>query len=243
MICMFAIAGSVFLTLFKVTAGYGQHMTKKWGPSINNKAGWVLMELPTMIYIPLYIIGNRVGQLTAIVFLLIWLLHYGQRTFIFPLLIRGKDKMPFSIIFMGMLFNGINAYLQGRWINTLSDPTSYGDDWLKTWQFIVGFCVFLCGYVINLSSDSIIRNLRKPGDNAFHIPHGGMFRFVSCPSYLGEIMEWIGWAILTWSMPGLVFVVWTFANLAPRAQSNHKWYLKTFEDYPKNRKALLPFLW
>ena len=53
-------------------------------------------------------------------------------------------------------------------------------------------------------------------------------------------MEWTGWAIATWSLAGLVFPIWTFANLAPRAIKNHKWYKETFEDYPANRKALIP---
>ncbi|GAG66659.1 unnamed protein product [marine sediment metagenome] len=70
-----------------------------------------------------------------------------------------------------------------------------------------------------------------------------MFKWVSSPSYFGEITEWAGWAILTFSFPGLVFVAWTFANLAPRALSIHKWYLETFPDYPKNRKALIPYLY
>ena len=103
--------------------------------------------------------------------------------------------------------------------------------------------IFFIGIIINLHSDKIIRDLRKPGETEYKIPYGGMFRWVSCPSYFGEITEWTGWAIMTWSLPGLVFVVWTFANLAPRALSHHKWYLETFPDYPKNRKALIPFVY
>lgn len=149
--------------------------------------------------------------------------------------------MPIVIMLMGMTFNGINTYLQARWVNTLSSP--YLIDWLITPQFIVGTLIFFTGYIINLHSDKIIRALRKPGDSDFHVPYGGMFKWVSCPSYLGEITEWIGWAILTWSYPGLIFAVWTFANLFPRARSTHNWYLETFPDYPKKRKALIPFIY
>ena len=149
--------------------------------------------------------------------------------------------MPISIMLMGVIFNSINTYLQARWINTLSAPYLVG--WLMTPQFIIGVIIFFSGFIINMHSDKIIRALRKPGDNAFHIPYGGMFKWVSCPSYLGEITEWIGWAILTWSYPGLVFAVCTFANLFPRARSTHNWYLETFPDYPKKRKALIPFIY
>jgi len=82
---------------------------------------------------------------------------------------------------------------------------------------------------------------RKPGE--YGIPRGGVFEFVSCPNYLGEILEWTGWAIATWSLPGLAFALWTAANLIPRAYANHAWYRKTFPDYPGKRKALIPFVY
>ena len=56
----------------------------------------------------------------------------------------------------------------------------------------------------------------------------------------GEIIEWIGWTILTLSISGAVFALWTIANLVPRAFTHHKWYQEKFSNYPKNRKALIP---
>jgi protein-S-isoprenylcysteine O-methyltransferase Ste14 len=231
-----------FIVLLFITAGYGQHINKKWGLTIkNNKIGWILMELPTVIiFLIYYFIGDRKIEIIPLIFLSIWMIHYLQRTFIFPLLIRGKEPMPITIILMGITFNGINTYLQARWIYTFSP--SYPGTWLFNPLFIFGIIVFFCGFIINLHSDYIIRNLRKPGETEYKIPYGGMFKFVSCPSYFGEITEWIGWAIMTWSFSGLVFAIWTFANLAPRARSNHSWYLKNFPDYPKDRKALIPFI-
>ena len=103
--------------------------------------------------------------------------------------------------------------------------------------------MFLLGFAINLQSDSILRSLRKPGETDYKVPHGGLYRFVSCPNYLGEIVEWSGWALMTWSLPGLAFALYTFANLAPRALKHHRWYQEKFADYPKERKALIPGLW
>ncbi len=241
MIFMFATGVIVFITLFYVTAGYGQHISEKYGPAINDKAGWLIMEVPTVvIYLILFVIGEY-KTFMAILFLLFWLMHYGYRSFIFPALIRGDNKMPISIIVMGMIFNSANAYLQGRWINSLSP--GYETNWLLTPMFIIGVIIFFTGFSIHISSDHIVRTLRKPGETEYKIPYGGLYRYVSCPSYLGEIVEWIGWAIMIWAMPGLVFALWTFFNLAPRARSNHKWYLSKFEDYPKDRKALIPFIY
>ena len=244
---MLGLAVIVFLTLFRKTAGYGQHYTKKWGWAINNKLGWVLMEIPTILVYGFFFymgyIQHGPFDIVPIIFLIVWNLHYMQRTFIFPLLIRGKDVMPITIILMGVIFNAINAYLQAYWLYVLS-PNLYTTGWILTGRFIFGMIIFAAGFFINLQSDHIIRKLRpKDSDEAFEfkIPKGGMFRFVSCPSYLGEIMEWVGWAIATWSLAGLVFPIWTFANLAPRAIKNHKWYKEKFGDeYPQNRKALIP---
>ena len=241
MLCFGLTSVLVFIALFFIPAGYGQHVDKKWGPTINNKLGWFLMEVPTVIvYFYYFIIGDNKSGLIPLIFLCIWMLHYCQRTFLFPLLIRGKELMPITIILSGMTFNGINGYLQARWIYTFS--SSYTPNWLFNPFCIIGVIIFLCGFVINIQSDSIIRGLRKPGENEYKIPYGGMFKYVSCPSYFGEITEWTGWAIMTWSFPGLVFAVWTFANLAPRARSNHLWYNDNFSEYPKKRKALIPFV-
>jgi protein-S-isoprenylcysteine O-methyltransferase Ste14 len=65
---------------------------------------------------------------------------------------------------------------------------------------------------------------------------------VSCPNYLGEIVEWTGFALLTWSLPAVSFAAWTVANLVPRALAHHRWYRERFPDYPRRRKALIPGL-
>jgi protein-S-isoprenylcysteine O-methyltransferase Ste14 len=84
--------------------------------------------------------------------------------------------------------------------------------------------------------------LKKANPDDYSIPRGGLFRWVSCPNYLGEIVEWLGWALLTWSPAGLAFAAWTMANLVPRARAHHRWYRERFSDYPTKRKALVPGL-
>ena len=117
-----------------------------------------------------------------------------------------------------------------------------GAEWLTDPRFIVGAAIFGLGMLINIQSDNILLGLRKEGDTGYHIPRGGGYRWVSCPNYLGEILEWIGFAIASWSLGGLAFAVWTMSNLVPRALSSHGWYHRTFDDYPAERKAVLPFL-
>jgi protein-S-isoprenylcysteine O-methyltransferase Ste14 len=240
---MFGIGFIVFILLFFITAGYGRYTTKKWGPQLNVKLGWVIMECisPTLFFV-YYITSPQTSNTVAIVFLLLWELHYIQRSFVYPFLIRGNKKIPLVIVLMGLVFNGINSYLQGRFLFVIKVP--YPSSWLYSPKFILGTLIFLAGFSINLQSDYILRHLRSQGDtgeNGYQIPHGSLFRYISCPNYFGEILEWIGWAVLTWSIAGLVFTFWTMANLIPRAISHHKWYHENFSEYPTDRKAIIPF--
>lgn len=76
----------------------------------------------------------------------------------------------------------------------------------------------------------------------YRIPYGGLFRFTSAANYTGEIIEWGGFALAAWSVPATAFWLFTILNLAPRAVSYHRWYKKNFPNYPKERKAVIPFL-
>jgi 3-oxo-5-alpha-steroid 4-dehydrogenase 1 len=117
--------------------------------------------------------------------------------------------------------------------------------WLWSWQFIVGTLLFFAGMAINIHSDSVIRALRAPGDTRHYIPRRGMFRYVSSANYFGELVEWIGFAVLTWSWAGAVFALWTFANLAPRAEKIHARYASEFGDEFTSLKlrCIIPFIY
>lgn len=245
LIVMAVIAVIVFISLFFVNAGYGMFQTKKWGPAINNKLGWVLMESPVFILmLVLFLLSDRTTNIACITMLAIFELHYFQRSFIFPFLIKGNKTMPLSIIAMGVLFNSLNALMQAGWLFYISPDTMYTPAWLTTPQFIIGAIIFATGMAINIHSDHVIRTLRKPGDTSYHFPNRGMYRFVTSGNYFGECLEWLGFACLTWSWAGLIFFIWTFANLAPRAKRLNDQYKKQFpEEFAKtNPKALIPFI-
>ena len=148
--------------------------------------------------------------------------------------------MPIAIMFSAITFNSMNGFLNGYFIGNFGDM--YTNSWFFTAQFIIGLILFIGGMIINDKSDAILLSLRKPGEKGYKIPHGFLFKYISCPNHFGEIIEWFGFAILSWNMASFSFAVWTFANLAPRSAAHHKWYKENFPDYPKNRKAVLPRL-
>ena len=192
----------------------------------------------------LWIASDRTWEAAPLALFALFQLHYLQRAFIFPLLIRGKSRMPLGIVAMGAAFNLVNALMQGGWIFFIA-PADYYADWFARPYIYVGGALFLAGMAVNLHSDRIIRHLRRPGDTRHYIPRGGMFRYVSSANYFGELTEWIGFAVASWSWAGAVFAWWTFANLAPRAASLYRRYEKEFgrEFTQLGRKKIIPFIY
>ncbi len=231
---------SSFILLQFVRAPYGRHVRKGWGPEISNNLGWVLMELPSFLIILYFYISFNQSNYASMLSIL-WLVHYFNRTFIYPFRIRTKSKkMPITIVLSAICFNLMNAGLNGYFLAHLE---SYDASSFTNWNFYLGALLFVTGFIINQVSDTMLINLRKPGEVGYKIPNGFLFKYVSCPNYLGEILQWIGFALIAWNFPATTFLIWTAANLLPRVSGHHNWYKNHFKNYPKNRKALIPKVW
>ena len=253
-ICM-AIAGlAVFATLYFVEAGYGILLNSKWGKTIKSKTGWLLMEAPVFIVMAtLFLMFGRDAQSGNLLIFSLFMLHYLHRAFIYPHLIVGNGRMPLSIISMGVFFNLINGVLQGEWLFAHA-PLDYYGDWkelLESARFIAGAILFFGGMALNIDSDRRLRKARREGaqkgdkPGTHYIPYGGGFRFVTSPNYLGELIEWIGFAIICWSLPGALFAFWTAANLVPRAAATWKKHKELRGDEIEKRKLMrvFPFIY
>ncbi len=226
------------LYLLFVSAPYGRHARAGWGPMVGPRVGWILMESPAVVaFAAVFAMGAHARAVTPLVLLLAWQSHYIYRTFIFPFRLRGGRPMPLLIALSGLGFNVVNAYINAAWVSSLGD---YPASWLLDPRFVAGLAVFGAGLAVNHHADAVLLSLRKPGESGYRIPQGGLYRWVSCPNYLGEMMEWLGWAVLTWSLPGLAFFAFTVANLLPRALAHHRWYRAQFPEYPTDRRAVLP---
>uniref|UniRef100_A0A8C0YDW2 3-oxo-5-alpha-steroid 4-dehydrogenase C-terminal domain-containing protein n=2 Tax=Cyprinus carpio TaxID=7962 RepID=A0A8C0YDW2_CYPCA len=127
---------------------------------------------------------------------------------------------PFISFVLALVFCIYNGYLQARYRSHYAD---YPPGWVTHPCFIIGSCMWLLGCIINIHSNHILRNLRKPGETDYKIPRGGMFEYVSGANFFGEI--------------------WLLTRpIVHRGMTHHKWYLTKFEDYTKSRKALIPFV-
>jgi protein-S-isoprenylcysteine O-methyltransferase Ste14 len=200
------------------------------------------MESPAVVLFAIvYASGANRLDLLPLLFLGMWMVHYVHRAFVFPFRLRSTHAMPVVIALASFMFQCVNGYANAAWISELG---SYTSAWLSEPRLWLGVALFVVGEAINLHADTVLIGLRRPGEGGYKVPQGGMYRFVTSPNYLGEIVAWTGWALATWSHAGLAFAVFTVANLAPRAWTHHRWYREKFgEDYPRDRKVLIPFVW
>ncbi len=237
---IFVSSAATALALTYLSAPYGRHARGGWGPAMETRLAWVVMESPAvLVFLAVYAAGAHALELAPLALLAMWMAHYVQRTFVFPFTLRPGGRTPVSVVGMGFLFNVVNAYLNARWLSELG---SYSVAWLWSPAFIIGLIVFVTGYRINRWADRVLLNLRAPGETGYKIPRGGLYELISCPNYFGELLEWTGFAIAAGSLAGWSFVAFTAANLVPRAITHHRWYHARFPEYPPARKAVLPFL-
>ena len=225
-----------YLIFSKTIAPYGRHSNSDWGIMIDNRWGWFWMELPALVLMPLIILISPVEKNGIVVLVLsLWILHYFYRTILFPIKLKTKGKkMPIVIVVSAFIFNLFNGFFVGYEIGNISQ-LEFG---INT---IIGLIIFFFGMYINRSSDNKLISLRQE-NKEYQIPNGGMFKYISCPNHFGEIVEWMGFAIIVLNLGSLSFVLWTAFNLIPRALNHHNWYKNYFKDYPEDRKAVIPFI-
>ena len=239
----FILAVVVFISLFFFVAPYGRHVREGWGPTVDNRNGWLIMEaMAPLVFAACFLLSSNPQTVATVTLLIMWEAHYIHRAFIYPFSRRDRIKrMPLVVVGLALIYNAMNGYLNGRYLFAFSE--GYAIEWLTDPRFLVGLGLFITGFIMNRRADHTLHNLRKQGESDYRIPYNGLFRWISSPNYLGEIILWIGWAVATWSLPGLAFAVWTMANLVPRARSHHAWYREHFPNYPQERKVLVPGLW
>jgi len=227
-----------FLILLFITAPYGRHIRSGWGPNLQKRFGWILMETPALYVMWLfYFLYADFTNIVLIIFLFIWSIHYINRSIIWPFLIDKNGSMPLVVAILAFIFNVFNASFHGFWFFFMDNQ--YEVSWLLSSNFLLGLSIFILGMAINIHSDKILLRISKE-KKGYKIPYGGFYKWITSPNYLGEIIEWIGWAIMTWSLSGFVFALWTTFNLLPRALKHHSWYKDKFDNYPKDRKAIIP---
>lgn len=242
-IAFLAAVGSLF-----INSPYGRFASNTYGMELDPRFGWWLMEImATVSFIYHYIRGPRAFDTVPMIFACLYLLHYANRGWYFPLSLRvhpgAKSSFSILVVASGVVVTSLHGYLNAKWYSEKCDFLNW--DWMLSPSCVLGLLLYQVSFWSTVRCEHIIRQLRN-GDctnaNRYKIPRGFLFEYVSSPQYLTELAGFLGWTIMTLNPAGLVILFISMANLIPRALSTHKWYQSKFEDYPSDRRALIPFV-
>lgn len=152
----------------------------------------------------------------------------------------SNDTMPLFNIFK----NSIHYWILNGWaamyfiIHPKYTAPAWGNDTIFT-VFAVVFTIF---ELLNLMAHITLSNLRKPGTTQRGIPKGWGFDLVSCANYFYEAMAWTTFAIQSQALGAYLFLLLSAYQMTVWAIKKHQRYKKEFEDYPRGRKAMWPFI-
>lgn len=160
-------------------------------------------------------------------------IHFGKRVLESLFLHRYSGPIDLFTTLLIAAFYSLAAGMLG-WIN--NNPLPAPDVW-----FYFGILLFILGIAGNFYHHKLLAGLRKNSLDYF-IPKGGLFEYVVCPHYLFEIIAWLGIALLSRHL--VAWFIWLFIvfYLTARALRVLKWYHERFQDFPKGRRAILPFI-
>lgn len=222
-----------------------QHLTQL---QISAPLAWMVQEVPSLLLsLMAQVFFYQADLYKKMILLSPFLLHYFNRSVVFPIQLKNGQPVPLFTVKAATMFTAFNGFLQSLSLLNSLDSSSTLIEVAGLTFFcpslveIVGLSLFCLGMVANIHSDHLLRGLRGQGETGYKIPMGGLFTFVSSPNYLGESLEWWGFAILVQTKAAVWFACFTSVFLGQRALQTHQWYKEKFRgEYPGGRKAFLP---
>lgn len=195
-------------------------------------------------------------SLLLAVLVIIWAIRLG--TFLFHRIHRaGKDDRFDEIKPSFIKF--LNAWtIQALWVTftssaALIDITSANQKGLDLYA-ILGFLVWVFGFILEVTADSQKSRFNSDPANQGKFIQTGVWSRSRHPNYFGEILVWVGVAIITlpvlhgwqWvAMISPVFVTLLLTRVSGipllEAKADRKWGGQPdYEDYKKNTPVLIP---
>lgn len=197
----------------------------------------------------------------------LFIVHYLNRAIISPLRTPSRSKSHIVVPLLAVIFNIANGALMGTYLLSPAASAFLAGAFSRP-SFWAGIMLCACGFVGNILHDEVLldirrkskakgkRNENKLGKEHYAIPHGYLYRYISYPNYFCEWLEWFGYALAAAPLPALMPLTETVRTAQPpwlflwaevflmvsRAYKGHQWYHKNFSEYPKERKAVVPFI-
>ncbi|KAH7927445.1 hypothetical protein BV22DRAFT_1118239 [Leucogyrophana mollusca] len=201
----------------------------------------------------------------------LFLVHYLNRSLVSPLRTPSRSKSHIIVPLSAVTFNVANGSLMGTYLSSPAASTFLTSAFTHP-SFWIGIALWAGGLAGNILHDEILLNIRRNakakgkaksdgnGDKAakehYAIPHGYLYTYISYPNYFCEWIEWFGFAVAAAPVPPLTSLGAVMDSVQPpwlffwsevllmiaRAYKGHKWYHQRFPEYPKERKAVVPFV-
>ena len=142
---------------------------------------------------------NNFGNVILSSLIIIWTLRLGSFLFL-RIKKAGEDKRfreikkSFSWFFMAFTFSGM-------WVSicALCALTGISNGIELTGVTYIGILLFVIGFTLEIIADTQKTNFRKLKDNKDKFITTGLWKYSRHPNYLGEIILWIGVAIISYS--------------------------------------------
>ena len=142
---------------------------------------------------------NNFGNIILSSLIIIWTLRLGSFLFL-RIKKAGEDKRfreikkSFSWFFMAFTFSGM-------WVSicALCALTGISNGIELTGVTYIGILLFVIGFILEIIADTQKTNFRKLKDNKDKFITTGLWKYSRHPNYLGEIILWIGVAIISYS--------------------------------------------
>ena len=241
-ICFILAIVSFIVQIFKAMP-YGKQDNGRGSCRVHQRTAFAVSQIVTgiVIFSVTFFLQRNFDGIPNIIMYCLFTIHYINRGIVDTIANRHNQRtvrlwVPVVATISTLLYHFINAQFIGE--------ASYCDTYVTDPRFLLGLIIFITGFILNRVADGQLICLRKGyHDSDYQIPKGCSFFSISCPNYLGEIIEWFGWALMSWSLAGLVWFLFVCATHIPRARHNHKWYQKQFDEYPPRRTALIPFIY
>ena len=158
------------LTIGKQQAWYGRYSSTALGPRVPGRIDWFFHGFAnaTFVVIPVVYGANQacLANPTNRLLIILFNAHYINRSFIHAVRVRDPKPIPLVILLMTSGFCLVNGYLQAVWLLRMH---VYEEAWFYSPQFVAGVVTFLLGMYINVRADSILMNLRKPGETGYKV--------------------------------------------------------------------------
>lgn len=114
-------------------------------------------------------------------------------------------------------------------------------------RLVAGVLTFAWAYREQWRANVALAAARKSGSRVVTYDHcmmtGGLFDLVSSPQMFTEMVMYGAWYVVLWGSSGWKYVVlFVWGNQLEIALISHRWYQAKFKNYPRNRKAIIPYI-